>query len=214
VLDIATLMNISEKLALLNHARYKDWSLPFTMERCKPAIYAFKGDVYEGLEVQTIPLHLIESSQKNFRILSGLYGVLRPLDLILPYRLEMGIKLNNPKGKNLYIFWEDIINRILQEDLLLQEDNLIVNLASKEYFSVINPKKINGKIITPRFLDGKNGQYRMISFYAKRARGLMAKWILNHQPRQIEELRLFNSEGYHFDTKTSTDSLNPIFMRP
>ncbi|HVC49534.1 MAG TPA: peroxide stress protein YaaA [Burkholderiales bacterium] len=211
--EIANIMNISDKLSNLNHDRFKNWSRPFTVNNSKPALFAFKGDVYDGLNAEHLDPSEIQFAQIHLRILSGLYGVLRPLDLIQPYRLEMGIKLPNPQGKDLYAYWKKTISKIVQQDLAHQGDDILINLASQEYYVSIDVSKINARVVTPKFLDGKDGRYRMISFYAKYARGLMARWILQNKPTGIEDLAAFSAEGYHLDSHTSNTS-NPVYVRP
>ncbi|MCS1466039.1 peroxide stress protein YaaA, partial [Escherichia coli] len=171
--QISSLMRISDKLAGINAARFHDWQPDFTPENARQAILAFKGDVYTGLQAETFSEDDFDFAQQHLRMLSGLYGVLRPLDLMQPYRLEMGIRLENARGKDLYQFWGDIITNKLNEALAAQGDNVVINLASDEYFKSVKPKKLNAEIIKPVFLDEKNGKFKIISFYAKKARGLM-----------------------------------------
>ena len=169
--QISSLMRISDKLAGINAARFHDWQPNFTPENARQAILAFKGDVYTGLQAETFSEDDFDFAQQHLRMLSGLYGVLRPLDLMQPYRLEMGIRLENARGKDLYQFWGDIITNKLNEALAAQGDNVVINLASDEYFKSVKPKKLNAEIIKPVFLDEKNGKFKIISFYAKKARG-------------------------------------------
>lgn len=201
--DIASLMKISDKLAGLNAARFGEWQTNFTPENARQAILAFKGDVYTGMQAETFSVADFDFAQKHLRILSGLYGLLRPLDLMQPYRLEMGIRLKNTRGKDLYEFWGDIITNQLNQSLADQGDQILVNLASDEYFKSINSKKLDGTIIKPVFLDEKNGKYKVISFYAKKARGLMSRFIIQNKLTKTEQLSDFNLEGYQFDESQS-----------
>ncbi|CAQ82628.1 MULTISPECIES: peroxide stress protein YaaA [Photorhabdus] len=201
--QIASLMGISDKLAGLNAARFGEWHSNFTPENARQAILAFKGDVYTGMQAEAFSDKDFDFAQDHLRILSGLYGVLRPLDLMQPYRLEMGIKLENKCGRDLYSFWGDLITEKLNEALEQQGDNILVNLASDEYFKSVNMKKLAGKIIKPVFLDEKNGKYKIISFYAKKARGLMSRFIIQNQLTQIDRLMEFNLDGYAFDESLS-----------
>lgn len=198
------LMSISEKLAELNWQRNQEWSLPFTSKNARPAVYAFNGDVYTGLEAYTIPEDKIETLQEKLRILSGLYGLLRPLDLIQPYRLEMGTSLKIGRKDNLYAFWKQTITEALNAEL--QEDELFLNLASNEYFKAVDAKKLKTPIITPEFKDYKDGKLKMISFFAKKARGLMVRYIIDHNVETLEELKNFNYEGYAFDANLSSEN--------
>ncbi|RAW85306.1 peroxide stress protein YaaA [Photorhabdus laumondii] len=211
--QIASLMSISDKLAGLNAARFGEWHADFTPENARQAILAFKGDVYTGMQAESFSDKDFDFAQDHLRILSGLYGVLRPLDLMQPYRLEMGIKLENKRGKDLYAFWGDLITEKLNEALGQQGDNVLVNLASDEYFKSVNTKKLAGKIIKPVFLDEKNGKYKIISFYAKKARGLMSRFIIQNQLTQIDRLVEFNLDGYAFDESLSKGN-ELVFKRP
>lgn len=216
--NIAKLMNISDRLAVLNAERFSRWHTPFDINNAKQAIYTFNGDVYEGLDAATLASDSINYLQKNTGLLSGLYGLLRPLDLIQPYRLEMGIKLINPRGKDLYTFWGERITQLINEIMTLSanttanEDNVLINLASKEYFKAIQSEKLHVPIITPIFKDNKNGQYKIISFYAKRARGLMMRYAAQHQITQAAELQCFNAEGYYFSAAHS-NTREWVFLR-
>ncbi|MEL7798696.1 peroxide stress protein YaaA [Idiomarina loihiensis] len=203
--QLGSLMKISDKLAGLNAARFEQWQRPFNEENARPAMFAFNGDVYTGLDAASLNSAAIDTAQKQLRILSGLYGLLRPLDLMQPYRLEMGTKLDNPKGKNLYEYWGDTITQMLNDDLAELGSSTLVNLASNEYFSAVKPKALNADIITPVFKDEKNGQYKVISFYAKKARGLMARFILNQKPKSVSDLKEFNANGYSFNEAMSSD---------
>ncbi|WP_426576390.1 peroxide stress protein YaaA [Xenorhabdus stockiae] len=211
--QISSLMGISDKLAGLNAARFGEWQPDFTPENARQAILAFKGDVYTGMQAETFSDADFDFAQTHLRMLSGLYGVLRPLDLMQPYRLEMGIKLENPRGKDLYKFWGDRITENLNAALEQQGDDVLVNLASDEYFKSVNTKKLVARIIKPVFLDEKNGKYKVISFYAKKARGLMSRFIIQNQLTDPARLVEFNLEGYAFDESLSKgDEL--VFKRP
>ncbi|WP_242388885.1 peroxide stress protein YaaA [Kosakonia cowanii] len=202
--QIKKLMGISDKLADLNATRFHDWRPDFTPENARQALLAFKGDVYTGLQAETFSDADFDFAQRHLRMLSGLYGVLRPLDLMQPYRLEMGIRFENERGKDLYQFWGDIITDTLNEALTEQGDEIVVNLASDEYFRAVKPKKLNARIIKPVFLDEKNGTFKVISFYAKKARGLMSRYIIEQRLTKPEQLTGFNREGYFFDEAAST----------
>lgn len=202
--DIGQLMKISDKLAGLNAARFADWQPDFTPSNAKQALLAFKGDVYTGLDAESLSAKDFEFAQAHLRILSGLYGLLRPLDLMQAYRLEMGTKLDNLRGKDLYQFWGDIITDKLNLALAEQGDNVLINLASNEYFKAVQPKRLAGQIITPVFKDCKNGQYKIISFYAKKARGLMARYIIQHRLTEVSQLTAFDTDGYYFVEAEST----------
>lgn len=206
--EIANLMSISEKLAQLNFERFQIFKTPFTRANAKQALLAFKGDVYNGIDASNMSLEDLKFSQSSLRILSGLYGVLRPLDLIAPYRLEMGTRLENPKGKNLYQFWGDKISQILNKD----ESNTIINLASNEYFKGINKKSLNAKIINISFKERKNNSYKIIGIYAKRARGLMVNYLIKNRLTQPESLKEFTAENYQFNLALS-DELTWVFTR-
>jgi cytoplasmic iron level regulating protein YaaA (DUF328/UPF0246 family) len=207
---LSELMHISPKLGELNWQRNQNWNLPFTLENAKQAVYAFTGDVYVGLDVNSISLSKIEQLQSKLRILSGLYGVLKPLDLIQPYRLEMGTKLKVSTKNNLYQFWGNKITKALNEEL--SANDVLVNLASNEYFKSVNTKLIKAKIVTPVFKDYKNGELKMISFFAKKARGLMVRYIIESDIEKAEDLKGFNYEGYAFDANLSNDN-NLVFTR-
>ncbi|MGB5444014.1 MAG: peroxide stress protein YaaA, partial [Psychromonas sp.] len=196
--DIASLMKVSDKIAGLNVARFAQWQIPFSLDNAKQALFAFQGDVYTGLQAESLSAETITYAQAHLRILSGLYGLLRPLDLMQAYRLEMGTKLDNQRGANLYQFWGALITQALNKALLEQGDNLLINLASNEYFKSVQKKALDGQIITPVFKDQKNGKYKVISFYAKKARGLMARYIIEEQITSIDKLKAFDSEGYYF----------------
>lgn len=202
--DLMALMNISEKLGTLNYERYQNFSLPFNEENAKQSILAFKGDVYTGLEAADFTAADLAYAQDHLRILSGLYGMLRPLDLMQPYRLEMGTKLENPKGKDLYEFWRDQITTTLNEDLAASDNNIVINLASKEYFSVLQPEKIKAKVVEIDFRELRNGKYKFITFNAKKARGTMTKLIVQQQVESIEDLKKLEVDGYTYNEEQST----------
>ena len=210
--DIEKLMKISPKLSELNVERYHSWSKPFTQNNAKQAMLAFKGDVYTGLDAETFSEADFSYAQDHLRILSGLYGVLKPLDLMQAYRLEMGIRLENPNGKNLYEFWGSDITEKINTQLKEIDTDILLNLASNEYFKSVKKKEVNGDIVTPVFKDWKNGQYKMISFYAKKARGLMSAWVIQNQVSKLEELSKFDVDGYQYSANDS-DPFNPVFLR-
>jgi cytoplasmic iron level regulating protein YaaA (DUF328/UPF0246 family) len=199
--DLMELMDISEKLADLNWQRNQDWALPITQENARPAVYAFNGDVYTGLDAYTIPTEKLDDLQDQLRILSGLYGILRPLDLMQEYRLEMGTSITIGTKKNLYEFWKKTITDALNKELT--KDELFLNLASNEYFSAVDTKALKVPVITPEFKDYKDGKLKMISFFAKKARGLMVRYIIDSNATTIEDLKGFNYEGYAFDANLS-----------
>lgn len=193
---IASLMKISDPLAALNVARYANWQPHFTAHHSKQALFAFNGDVYEALDAYSLNIQAIDFAQHNVRILSGLYGILRPLDWIQPYRLEMGTRLKNARGKDLYAFWGDKITQTINKLICDHDEPVILNLASNEYFKVVKRTKLRARVITPVFEDWSNGTYKIVSFYAKRARGLMTRYILENQVRDIEQIKNFSEEGY------------------
>lgn len=201
--QIADLMKVSEKIAQLNVARFKNWQSEFNFSNARQAVFAFKGDVYTGLDAYALNDSQIEYAQQHLRMLSGLYGLLRPLDLMMPYRLEMGTKLHNVRGHNLYQFWDHHITDLINQDLANAESELLLNLASDEYYKSVNVAEIRAEIIKPVFLDQKNGKYKVISFYAKKARGLMARYMIENQLQRIEDLKSFNLDGYYFDSGSS-----------
>ena len=204
-------MKISDKLGNLNWKRNQNFKTPFNKQNARPAIYTFDGDVYTGLDIYTLPTEKIKALQNSLRILSGLYGVLKPLDLIQPYRLEMGTNFPVDKNKNLYDFWKQKITSFINEEL--EENELFLNLASNEYFSAINVKVLKTDVITPQFKDFKNGTLKMISFYAKKARGMMARYMLDKENVTAETLLGFNYEGYAYSEKYTESSLAPVFIR-
>ena len=211
--DIASLMGLSDKLATLNYDRYQSWTASKTVSNdSKPSMLVFKGDVYQGLHAESLSKNDLNFAQKHLRILSGLYGILKPLDLMKPYRLEMGTKLETSKGNNLYEFWGDKIQKNVLSELKDMKSDLIVNLASKEYSSVLGKMSEDINIVSPTFKDYKNGNYKIISFYAKKARGLMARWIIKNKIQNFEDLVDFNLDGYSFSKKESTVT-TPVFLR-
>jgi len=209
--DLKDLMNVSDKIAELNYNRFKRWEEPSKSDSSKQAIYAFKGDVYSGLDAESILENKFDFLQENLRIISGFYGLLRPFDKILPYRLEMGTKLSNSRGKNLYEFWGDNITNLLNNDIE-DENSYVVNLASNEYFKSIKKNKLKNEIITPIFKEFKNGTYKTIAIYAKKARGLMSRFIIDNKIQKPENLKTFNLERYSFDDNLS-DDYNYVFTR-
>ncbi|HEA29274.1 MAG TPA: peroxide stress protein YaaA [Leeuwenhoekiella sp.] len=210
--EVGKLMSISDKLAELNYQRYKDFKTPFTKKNARPAMYAFDGDVYTGLDAYNIPVNKIDKLQDTLRILSGLYGILRPLDLMQAYRLEMGTKLKSGHSDNLYEFWGEKITEAINAEL--KDDELFLNLASKEYFKSIKEDKLKVPIITPVFKDYKNGKLKIIAFYAKKARGLMARYIIDKDVETLDDLKGFNYDGYGFSEEYSDLEKNElVFVR-
>ena len=202
--DLSKLMDISDKLAELNWERNQSWKTPFTPDNSRPAIYAFDGEVYTGIDAYTLPTDKMEDLQNRLFILSGLYGLLKPLDLIQSYRLEMGTSIAIGKSKNLYSFWKTKITETLNKSI--SKGDFLLNLASNEYFSAIDTKLLKAKVITPEFKDYKDGKLKMISFFAKKARGLMVRFIIDTNAQSIEDIQGFNYEGYAFDANLSSDS--------
>lgn len=202
--DLSNLMDISDKLAELNWERNQSWKTPFTPDNSRPAIYAFDGEVYSGIDAYTIPMDKMEDLQSRLFILSGLYGLLKPLDLIQPYRLEMGTSIAIGESKNLYSFWKTKITKALNKSL--SKGEFLLNLASNEYFSAIDTKSLKANVITPEFKDYKNGKLSMISFFAKKARGLMVRYIIDTNAQTIDDIKGFNYEGYGFDANLSSES--------
>lgn len=198
VQDVAELMKLSDKLSSLNVARYASFSQPFTPDNAKQAVLAFNGDVYAGLDAPGFNESQLQFAQQHLRILSGLYGLLKPLDLMQPYRLEMGTKFVNHRGKDLYQFWGNLLTDELNRLLAEQAEPALINLASNEYFKAVKHRSLQGRLITPVFKDLKNGQYKIISFYAKKARGLMSRYIIENQLSQVEQLKDFDLAGYRF----------------
>ena len=209
--ELSQLMKISDKLGILNWERIQNFSTPFNSDNARPAVYAFDGDVYTGLDVYSLSSNKIGTMQNSLRILSGLYGILKPLDLIQPYRLEMGTNFPVDTYENLYDFWKDKVTDFLIDEL--EQGELFVNLASNEYFSSINSKLLNNRIITPQFKDFKNGKLKMISFYAKKARGMMVRYLLELEEMSVENLLGFNYGGYAYSEENTKSSLSPVFIR-
>jgi cytoplasmic iron level regulating protein YaaA (DUF328/UPF0246 family) len=210
--ELAELMGISMKLADLNAGRFRSFSTPFTPDNARPALLAFRGDVYRGLDADALDADALTFAQAHLRILSGLYGVLRPLDLIQPYRLEMGTKLASERGRDLYAFWGDAITEALNRALAAQGDDVLVNLASNEYFSAIRPDRLAGRIVTPVFKERKGGSHRIVGLFAKRARGLMTRFIIDERIDDPEALKGFDREGYAFSPSLS-DGDTWVFTR-
>jgi len=210
--DVAKLMGLSDQLATLNVGRYRDWSKKFTEENSKPAIYAFDGDVYDGFDVKSLDAKSIQFAQDHIRILSGLYGALKPLDLMQPYRLEMGTSFKNARGKDLYAFWGGRVTDSIKKVLEKQKKPVLLNLASEEYFKVLQPKELDCPVIAPVFQDAKDGKYKIISFYAKRARGLMARYVVENRITDPSDLKGFNLDGYkYYAAESKVDK--PVFRR-
>lgn len=210
--DLGKLMKTSEAISTLNEERFRQWKTPFNENNARPALFTFKGDVYTGLEVENFSKADLNYAQKHLRILSGLYGALKPLDLMQAYRLEMGIELKNERGKNLYAFWGERVTKAVNRDLAEQKDRVLVNLASNEYFSVLDKKTLDADIVTPTFKDYSSGQYRVISFFAKKARGRMAAWVIQNRIKDVDGLTAFNADGYKYSKKDSTPE-KPVFLR-
>jgi len=210
--QISELMHVSDKIGGLNAARFGGWTPAFTPENAKQALLAFKGDVYTGMNAQTLSEADFDYAQQHLRMLSGLYGLLRPLDLMMPYRLEMGTKLANARGKDLYAFWGTRISEWLNEALADQGDDVLLNLASNEYFSAVKRSALNARIINTEFKDLKNGQYKIISFYAKKARGLMSRFVIEERINDPAALKQFDVQGYRYSAEQSKpDTL--VFLR-
>ncbi|WP_029655619.1 peroxide stress protein YaaA [Marinobacter daepoensis] len=209
--QISNLMSISDKLGQLNAERFQSWCTPFTADNARQAVLAFKGDVYTGLNAESFSEEDFAFAQNHLRILSGLYGLLKPLDLMQPYRLEMGTRFGNTRGKDLYAFWGTRITEALNHRLA-NDDKVLVNLASNEYFKSVQKKQLDARLITPQFKDWKNGQYKIISFYAKKARGLMCRYAIQNRITQADDLKGFNLDGYYF-SEDQSDSNNWIFLR-
>lgn len=201
--EIASMMGISTKLADLNYHRYADWHTPFTPGNAKQAVLAFKGDVYMGLDASGFSERDFDYAQTHLRILSGLYGLLRPLDLIQPYRLEMGTALENPRGRDLYAFWGSRLTKALNSGLEHEKPKVLMNLASQEYWGAVDPDGVDGRIVTPNFKDWKNGKYKFISFHAKKARGMMARYLIKNRVKSLKEAQGFDWGGYRFNPAMS-----------
>ena len=210
--QLADLMKLSDKLAGLNVARFTEWQPDFTLENARQAILAFKGDVYTGLDAESLTDADFHYAQQHLRILSGLYGVLRPLDLMQPYRLEMGTKLQNSAGANLYEFWGEGITESLNQSIAEQKASVLLNLASNEYFKAVKPKQLNATLINVDFKDLKNGQYKIISFYAKKARGIMARYVIQNKIDSSEALKDFTEQGYYYSAEQSKPT-HLVFLR-
>lgn len=208
---LGKLMGISENLSQLNWQRNQDFQLPFSPENARPAVYAFDGDVYTGLDVYSLSADKIPVLQSQLRILSGLYGLLNPLDLIQPYRLEMGTKMPVGVKKNLPAFWKDKVTQTLNEEM--QEGEVLLNLASNEYFAAIDTKALNAEIITPQFKDFKNGQLKMISFFAKKARGMMARYVIDTAANTLADIKGYTTEGYQYSEEHTEKASQPVFIR-
>ncbi|MFT5033534.1 MAG: cytoplasmic iron level regulating protein YaaA (DUF328/UPF0246 family) [Bacteroidia bacterium] len=202
--DISALMKISPALGELNHQRFMNWTTPFTPDNARAAALAFKGDVYMGMQAQEFAKRDFQFAQKHLRILSGLYGLLKPLDLIQPYRLEMGTRFENSQGKDLYSFWDHKITEALNADMKTIKSKVLVNLASNEYFKSVKKKALDADIVTPVFKDMKNGHYKIVSFYAKKARGLMSAYIVKNRSKTVEDLKDFDSVGYRYQASLSS----------
>lgn len=209
---LSSLMKISDKLAGLNADRFDSWSRPFSTDNAKQAVLAFNGDVYAGLDANSLSEDDLQYAQRHLRILSGLYGLLKPLDLMQPYRLEMGTKLATKRGKNLYEFWDNQITDKLNQEIAKQDQHILVNLASNEYFKSVKNKNINGQIVTPIFKDKKNGEYKVISFFAKKARGQMARFVIKNRLTHVDAIKDFTDLGYQYEPNESTD-VKLVFTR-
>ncbi|WP_456372683.1 peroxide stress protein YaaA [Thiolapillus sp.] len=213
VSQVRELMEVSENIARLNVDRYKNFSLPFTPDNARPALFAFKGDVYRGIPVQEYTEEDLRFAQEHLRMLSGLYGCLRPLDLIQPYRLEMKTRLKNPRGDNLYQFWGDRLTQCLNVELAKQKEATLVNLASNEYFKAVKPKLLEGRLLNIAFKEEKNGKARIIAVFAKRARGMMADFIIRNRIESAEDIQGFDREGYRY-SRADSDERTWVFKRP
>ncbi len=210
--QVSSLMSISPTLGELNQERFNNWQQPFDTDNARQALFAFKGDVYIGLDAYSLTSEDIRFAQDHLRILSGLYGLLRPLDLIQAYRLEMGTSLKNARGNTLYDFWGEKITEALNAQLAGKNNAVLVNLASNEYFRAVKPKQLAAEVISPVFKDYKNGQYKIISFFAKKARGLMSAYIIKNRLKKAEDLLRFDSDGYQYSEKDSKPGA-PVFLR-
>ena len=209
--EVSSLMSLSDKLGALNYERFQEWETPFTKSNSKQAILAFKGDVYQGLDAESLSETELIWAQKHVRILSGLYGILKPMDLMQPYRLEMGTKFTTKRGQNLYDFWNSIITEELNKNFSSDNTNLL-NLASNEYFKSINVSELKANVISPVFMDKKNGKYKIISFFAKKARGLMTRYVIKNRIEDITDIQNFEEGGYFFSEAMSEDN-KPVFCR-
>ena len=209
--EVSSLMGLSDKLGALNYGRFQEWQLPFTKKNAKQAIMAFKGDVYQGLDPASLSKEDLAWAQDNLRILSGLYGILKPLDLMQAYRLEMGTKLKTERGKDLYEFWGSTITDELNK-IFNSSNGILLNLASNEYFKSISESKINARVITPTFMDYKNNKYKIISFFAKKARGLMTRFVIKNRINDANQIKDFSEAGYKFNEAMSAED-KPVFCR-
>lgn len=209
--ELKSLMKISDKLAELNYERVREFNLPFTPENARPAIFTFSGDVYTGLDIFSMKSDNFDRLQDSLRILSGMYGILKPFDLMQAYRLEMGTRLKIDEYANLYNYWGDTLTEHLNKEI--EEEELIINLASNEYFKAIKTDKLKGRLITPVFKDFKNGELKIISFYAKKARGSMVRYLIDHAISDIEGIKSFDLDGYAFSEQETIDELKPVFVR-
>ena len=210
--EVSSLMKISDKLGTLNYLRFNEWKTPFNLNNAKQALLAFKGDVYTGIEAETFSNQDLKFAQKHLRILSGLYGVLKPLDLMQAYRLEMGTQFENKQGKDLYAFWGGKLTDQINNDLKAAKSKVLINLASNEYFKSLQANDIDAEIIVPVFKDFKNGKYKIISFYAKKARGLMSAYIIKNRLKKPEDIKAFNVDGYKY-SKSESSGNNWVFLR-
>lgn len=210
--DLQDLMKVSVKIADLNVERFHSFKTPFNKKNAKPSVLAFKGDVYAGLQAETMDGADLEFAQEHLRILSGLYGILRPMDLMQPYRLEMGTRLKNENGKNLYEFWDDRITKLINKDLKTSKGSAVINLASKEYFNAVKPKELKGELYHVNFKEERNGVYKIISFNAKKVRGVMSRYIIKNRITKPEDLKAFTEDGYVFNADLSSEK-DWIFTR-
>ena len=210
--DLRKLMGISESLAELNHDRYQNWDSSHRAAESKEALFAFQGDVYQGLQAETLTAKQLETAQDQIRILSGLYGVLRPLDRIMPHRLEMGTSLTNDRGKDLYAFWGNRVTELLAEQMEQNRSKFLLNLASNEYFRSVDSSALPAEVVSPAFKEWKNGKYKVLSFYAKKARGTMAAWVIRNRARTLNKLIQFDEDGYRYDAESSKPNV-PVFLR-
>ena len=210
--EVSSLMKISDKLGTLNYLRFNEWKPPFNLNNAKQALLAFKGDVYTGIEAETFSNQDLKFAQKHLRILSGLYGVLKPLDLMQAYRLEMGTQFENKQGKDLYEFWGGKLTDQVNKDLKAAKSKVLINLASNEYFKSLQAEDIDAEIIVPVFKDFKNGKYKIISFYAKKARGLMSAYIIKNRLKKPEDIKAFDVDGYKY-SKSESSGNNWVFLR-
>ena len=213
VKKVRELMDVSENISTLNVERFQQWGIPFNADNAKPALFAFKGDVYSGIQKEKYDDNDLAYAQEHLRILSGLYGALRPMDLIQPYRLEMKTRLSNPRGDNLYQFWGDRITQKINDSLSDHSEKILVNLASNEYFRSIKPKVLNGRLLNINFKETKDKKTRVIAIFAKRARGMMTDFILRNRIERVEDIKDFGTGGYKFSNKESTEN-NWVFTRP